>query len=282
MKKIIYLLSIIILITSTEALAFNKADLNKFLRLNACPGCDLSQAPLSDKDFNRAKLAGPICGGRISITPLCGWLICLESTCGTPIFPGLFLRRRISIRRICGVPTIQGAVFDGAYLSKARLAQGIKPAKPTAAQTVKKTAEKPKAHKAVVKKSAAAAIAKVVKTAPAPVDRKKMLEQALDRRICVECDFSGMDLSDVNFKESFLERCDFEGANLQDANFKYADLKGANFRNANLTDAYLKGADLYNANLAGANLKGADLKNAALDGAYLAGSTLARQAAKDK
>lgn len=105
--------------------------------------------------------------------------------------------------------------------------------------------------------------------------KEDLLAKLLETNMCVECDFSGMDLTKVKLKGAFLERVNFEGANLAGANLKKANLKAANLRNANLQGANLTGADLYKADLEGANLSGADLEETALDGAYLGNADLA-------
>ena len=80
----------------------------------------------------------------------------------------------------------------------------------------------------------------------------------------VDQDFSGANLTDVNFKHAVLSN----------ANFTAATFLGANLRGADLTDADLTDADLRQANLEGANLSGLDLSSFDLSGANITGTTL--------
>lgn len=107
-----------------------------------------------------------------------------------------------------------------------------------------------------------------------PLSKNDLLDRIDDTRMCVGCDFSGMDLSGEKFKGVYLEGGIFEGATLTGANFTMANLKGANLRKANLRGADLREADLYKADLSEADLTGADLREVMLDGAVLAGANL--------
>jgi uncharacterized protein YjbI with pentapeptide repeats len=51
---------------------------------------------------------------------------------------------------------------------------------------------------------------------------------------CVKCDFSGIDLPNVNLSKSILFMSNFSNSNLMHSNFNNADLEGTNFRRANL------------------------------------------------
>ena len=53
MKKLILISA---LLFSFNGWAYSETDLAKFKALNACQGCDLSEADLSDGDFKRADL----------------------------------------------------------------------------------------------------------------------------------------------------------------------------------------------------------------------------------
>lgn len=82
-------------------------------------------------------------------------------------------------------------------------------------------------------------------------------------------DLSGLNLSDANFEEAFLECVDFSGATLSGVNFT-----GAVLARANLSGAQLEGATLVEANLGAADLRGIHAKGANLTGAILAGANL--------
>ena len=111
--------------------------------------------------------------------------------------------------------------------------------------------------------------------------------------------WSGLNLSGVDFRGAYLEEVHFEGnqldganlqhadlsganlqhadlsgANLQYANLQYADLTEVNLQPADLTEVNLQPADLLCAKLQDAILIGADLQSAKLDGANLQGAHL--------
>ena len=75
-------------------------------------------------------------------------------------------------------------------------------------------------------------------------------------------DFSGSDVSGMNFTSGFYEPL-FE---LYAVNFSNATAVGASFRHSDLTGANFAGADLTNANFAGANLTGANFTGATITG----------------
>ncbi len=77
-------------------------------------------------------------------------------------------------------------------------------------------------------------------------------------------DFSGANLSDGIFTDSFLAGSSFEQANVTGIDFSRANLENVSFRNANCSRA-----DFENANLAGADFTGANLAGARFPGAIL-------------
>ena len=77
-------------------------------------------------------------------------------------------------------------------------------------------------------------------------------------------DFRGAYLVEVHFKGSKLNGANLQNANLLVANLQHADLWGANLQHANLSRAKLQHADLWGANLQHANLSRAKLQNAEL------------------
>lgn len=114
-------------------------------------------------------------------------------------------------------------------------------------------------------------------------------------------DFSGLDLSGVNFKGGYqasgtnLRNADFTGANLTGADFDFSYLDGADFTGADLTgarfyhaslrdvtliNAIVSGTHFYASNLTGAKMAGIDLSQSRIGvaqfcAADLSGSTLA-------
>ena len=72
-------------------------------------------------------------------------------------------------------------------------------------------------------------------------------------------DFSGLDLTDADFRFSNLRKANFTGSTLRRANFNFANLTNATFENADLTDANLNFSGLQGANLTGATLTGVSM-----------------------
>ncbi len=86
--------------------------------------------------------------------------------------------------------------------------------------------------------------------------------------------WSGLNLSGVDFRGAHLRKVQFEESQLYGANLQDADLSGAKLQGANLDEAKLQGtnlgeAKLQGANLGEANLQGANLMVADLQGAHL-------------
>ena len=89
-------------------------------------------------------------------------------------------------------------------------------------------------------------------------------------------DFRGAYLRKVQFEESQLNRADLQNANLSGANLQNANLSGANLQNAKLLFAELQNANLWQANLQHANLLDANLQNANLLDANLQNANLSK------
>ncbi len=81
--------------------------------------------------------------------------------------------------------------------------------------------------------------------------------------------WSGLNLSGVDFRRAHLRKVQFEESQLDGANLQNADLLDANLQNANLLYANLQNADLLRANLQNADLLRANLQNANLSSAKL-------------
>ena len=86
--------------------------------------------------------------------------------------------------------------------------------------------------------------------------------------------WSGLNLSGVDFRGAHLSKVQFEesqlyGANLQDAKLLFAKLQNANLSETKLQNANLSEANLQNADLSRANLQNADLSRAKLQNAKL-------------
>ena len=76
--------------------------------------------------------------------------------------------------------------------------------------------------------------------------------------------WSGLNLSRVDFRGAYLEEVQFEKSQLYDANLQYANLCFAKLQNANLCFAELQNVDLSEAELQNAHLREANLQNATL------------------
>lgn len=91
--------------------------------------------------------------------------------------------------------------------------------------------------------------------------------------------WSGLNLSGVDFRGAYLEEVHFEESQLDGANLQYADLTKVNLQHADLTEAKLQnadlsGAELQNAYLWFANLQHTNLSSAKLQHADLLGANL--------
>ena len=86
--------------------------------------------------------------------------------------------------------------------------------------------------------------------------------------------WSGLNLSGVDFRGAHLRKVQFEESQLYGANLQDADLSGAKLQGANLGEAKLQGANLDKAKLQGANLGKAKLQGTNLDEAKLQGANL--------
>ena len=86
--------------------------------------------------------------------------------------------------------------------------------------------------------------------------------------------WSGLNLSGVDFRGAHLKEVHFEESQLDGVNLQNADLSEAKLQNANLLDANLQNADLSEANLQNANLLDANLQNADLSEAKLQNADL--------
>ena len=86
--------------------------------------------------------------------------------------------------------------------------------------------------------------------------------------------WSGLNLSGVDFRGAYLEEVHFEESQLDGANLQYADLTKVNLQHADLTEAKLQNADLSSAKLQHADLLGANLQHTNLSGAELQNADL--------
>ena len=86
--------------------------------------------------------------------------------------------------------------------------------------------------------------------------------------------WSGLNLSGVDFRGAHLRKVQFEESQLYGANLQDADLSGAKLQGANLDEAKLQGTNLGEAKLQGANLDKAKLQGANLGKAKLQGTNL--------
>ena len=70
-------------------------------------------------------------------------------------------------------------------------------------------------------------------------------------------DFSGLDLTQADFRFSNLEKANFRGAVLRGADLSFSNLEGASFADADLYEANLNFCSLEDVDLSGANVEGA-------------------------
>ena len=86
--------------------------------------------------------------------------------------------------------------------------------------------------------------------------------------------WSGLNLSGVDFRGAYLEEVHFEESQLDGANLQYADLTKVNLQHAELQNAYLWFDNLQHTNLSSAKLQQADLLGANLQHTNLSGAEL--------
>ena len=86
--------------------------------------------------------------------------------------------------------------------------------------------------------------------------------------------WSGLNLSGVDFRGAHLKEVHFEESQLDGVNLQYADLSEAKLQNADLSEAKLQNADLSEAKLQNADLSEAELQNANLSDANLQNANL--------
>ena len=85
---------------------------------------------------------------------------------------------------------------------------------------------------------------------------EKQTSSHLGEAVCINCDFSGADLSDAYMRHGYFYNCTFHRTILVNAN-----LFEANLENCDFSEAILVNADLGFANVAGASFEGADMRN---------------------
>jgi Pentapeptide repeats (9 copies) len=87
-------------------------------------------------------------------------------------------------------------------------------------------------------------------------------------------DFSGLDLSGIDFWDAGLRGANFSGCILRNAGFMGAGLNFANFEGADLTGADFRSAFVDDAIFKGANLTDADFRVSCLSGVNLTGARI--------
>ncbi len=106
-------------------------------------------------------------------------------------------------------------------------------------------------------------------TSPSMGFDQEEFERLKSTLVCVDCDLSGVDLTN-----SFLAGATLFRSNLSGANLTNADLFGADLTDVNLTGANLSGANLGNSRLVDANLTDADISGAVFDSAIICKTTM--------
>ncbi len=86
--------------------------------------------------------------------------------------------------------------------------------------------------------------------------------------------FSGQNLSDIDFSGWRLENCNFDNATIQNADFSHASILNSSFVAADLQNANLRHTQMTNVDLTLSTLSHADFGNAALDNSVLTATSL--------
>ncbi len=102
--------------------------------------------------------------------------------------------------------------------------------------------------------------------------KQGLLTQLFDKKRCVGCDLSGVDLSGRSMGGFDLERANLAGSNLRGVGLGAANLKGSDFSNTQMQEADLRKADLYRADFSGADLTGARFQEALVDSTNFSGA----------
>ena len=84
------------------------------------------------------------------------------------------------------------------------------------------------------------------------------------------CEFNGADFNDNNFNSVSFVQCDFIGANINNSNFDVATFHNVNFQNAEIIDVTFE--DLLFVDLV--DLSGADLRDTTIDNLYILGKLI--------
>lgn len=85
-----------------------------------------------------------------------------------------------------------------------------------------------------------------------------------DIELSDQLDFSGKDLSGMDFSDCVLRNADFSGCDLSGANFNSCIMNYCNFSGATLSGAIFIGADLSFSNIFDADTSTCDMTNAVL------------------
>ena len=91
-------------------------------------------------------------------------------------------------------------------------------------------------------------------------------ETDFSKSFCLNCQFTGADLSNANLHKAYFDDCQFGKAKLVDANFNKADLHyailmGADTTRANFSQANLRGANFIGAKINDTNFDEAEIEH---------------------
>jgi uncharacterized protein YjbI with pentapeptide repeats/beta-lactamase regulating signal transducer with metallopeptidase domain len=100
-------------------------------------------------------------------------------------------------------------------------------------------------------------------------------------KVCVGCDYSGVNWSGKDLHGANYTGVDFTNANLSGVNFSGGSFNGADFSRANLNGASFRNAHLTGCDFSEANLSGADFTGASLSGCQFNGARMSSAQMRD-
>ncbi|MBF2026782.1 MAG: pentapeptide repeat-containing protein [Oscillatoriales cyanobacterium C42_A2020_001] len=277
------LAALILLGTHTTAQAANPSHVQRLLKTNQCPLCDLSGANLEDANLFGANLVGAnlkganLTGANLGSANLTDadfteaqlirayfYQATLDDTnLSNANLSGAYLRGAF----FSGAINFSGANLQGVNFSRTNLAgvnlQGVDLRGANLNQTVFSGFQQQGGNSALAGLYALFGASQFDTLCELPAEE---LAVHLGQFRAVSKKVSGF-----QFGVTKLHQANLSGANLSEAMLLGGDLTGANLSNANLSGACLSGSRLTNAILDGADLKDARMNGASLEGASLKG-----------
>jgi uncharacterized protein YjbI with pentapeptide repeats len=283
-------LSVITLLALTVALpavAANPQQVERLLKTNQCPLCDLRGADLTDANLFGANLVGAdLKGATLSGANLGSANLTDADLTGAKLI-GTYLDRA----------TLENTNFSQADLSRAYLKNASTPgikltnsnltgANLARTNLIGADLKGSNLSDANLSDAMLSGFQKLAASSRVGFSYMSGIDPAMFTNYLCQDDASGVSSSfdrdlaryGLELVTTDLSNLNFQGANLSGALLPRANLTGANLTNANLTGACLSDSLLKNATLDGANLQGAQLRNAQLAGASLKGTRNANTA----